>query len=211
MRNPPENQHAVGISRTSVLRILHDDLKVFRYKIRIFQRQTDQNKAEWETFCEDISQRIENDPGLLGLNNFNKGDHCCLCGPPATLPVSQNLATKRSIVLLWDTSFLPKSLLHCHGVRRTDFVAKYASMNFIRCCVVNRPFGCILVSKETPRPAVYTTWKVRNKTVKQNFGMKNKIGLFFGATLYTKVFALETLVAALIFFSNFSQFWNSTG
>ena len=45
-----------GISRTSVLRILHDDLKLFPYKILILQRQTDQNKAEQETFCEDISQ-----------------------------------------------------------------------------------------------------------------------------------------------------------
>ena len=84
-----------GISRTSVLRILHDDLKLFRYKIQIFQRQTDQNKEERETFCEDISQRIENDPGLLDLNDFNDGDHCGFCGALATLPVSQNLATKR--------------------------------------------------------------------------------------------------------------------
>ena len=196
-----------GISRTSVLRILHDDLKLFRYKIQIFQRQTDQNKEERETFCEDISQRIENDPGLLDLNDFNGGDHCGLCGALATLPVSQNLATKRWIVLLWHTSFLPKSLLHYHCVRRTDFVAKYASMIFIRCCVVNRPFGCILVSKETPRPAVYTTWKVWNKIVKQNFGMKNKIGRFFWATLYTKCLALQTPVAVLKFFFKFFSIW----
>ena len=56
-----------GISRTSVLRIFHDDLKLFRYKSQTLQRQTDQNEAEWETFCEDISQRIENDPGLFDL------------------------------------------------------------------------------------------------------------------------------------------------
>ena len=36
----------IGISRTSVLRILHDGLKLFPYKIQIFQRQTDNNKAE---------------------------------------------------------------------------------------------------------------------------------------------------------------------
>ena len=30
-----------GISRTSVLRIFHDDLKFFPYKIQILQRQTD--------------------------------------------------------------------------------------------------------------------------------------------------------------------------
>ena len=69
-----------GISKTSVLRILHDDLKLFPYKIQILQRQTDQNKAERETFCEDISQRIENDPGLLDLNDLNDFDHCGLCG-----------------------------------------------------------------------------------------------------------------------------------
>ena len=143
-----------GISKTSVLRILHDDLKLFPYKIQILQRQTDQNKAERETFCEDISQRIENDPGLLDLNDFNDVDHCGLCGASATLPVSQNLATKRWIFLPSDTLFLPKSLLHCHCVRRTDFVTKYISMIFIGCCVVNRPVGSILVSKESPRPAV---------------------------------------------------------
>ena len=44
-----------GISRTSVLKILHDDLKLFRCKIQILQRQTGQTKVERETFCEDIS------------------------------------------------------------------------------------------------------------------------------------------------------------
>ena len=67
-----------GILRTSVLTILYDNLKLFPYKIQILQRQTDQNKAERETFCEDISQRIENDPGLLDLNDLNDVDHCGL-------------------------------------------------------------------------------------------------------------------------------------
>ena len=40
------------ISRTSILRILHDGLKLFSYKIQILQTQTDHNKAEQETFCE---------------------------------------------------------------------------------------------------------------------------------------------------------------
>ena len=165
-----------GILRTSVLRILHDDFKLFCYKIQILQRQTDQNKAERETFCEDISQRNENDPGLLDLNDLNHVDHSGHGGASATRPVSRNLTTKHWIVLLWDTLFLPKPLLHC----RCDFVAKYASMIFIYCCVVNRLFGSILVSKESPRPAVYTTWKLWKKFVKHNFGMKNKIGCFFG-------------------------------
>ena len=53
------------------------------------------------------------------------------------------------------------------GVRRTDFEAKYASMIFIDCCIINRPVGSILASKESPRPAVYTTrkmWKKSRKT-----------------------------------------------
>ena len=151
------------IWRTSVLRILHDDLNLFPYKIQILQRQTDQNKAERETFCEDISQRIENDPGLLDLNDLNDVDHCGLCGASAALPVSRNLAAKWWIVLLSGILFLSKSLLHCRCVRRTDFVANYASLIFIGCCVVNRPFGSILVSKESPRPAFYTTWKIWKK------------------------------------------------
>ena len=129
-------------------------LKLFPYKIHILQRQTDQNKAERERFCVDISQRIKNDPGLLDLNDLNDVDHCGLCRASVTLPVSRNLATKRWIVLLSGTLLLPKSFLHCRCVRRTDFVAKYASMIFIGCCLVNCPVGSILVSKESPRSAV---------------------------------------------------------
>ena len=142
------------IWRTSVLRILHDDLNLFPYKIQILQRQTDQNKAERETFCEDISQRIENDPGLLDLNDLNDVNHSGLSQASVTLPVSRNLATKCWIVLLSGTLPLPISFLHCCCVRRTDFVAKYASMIFVGCCVVNCPVGSILVSKESPRSAV---------------------------------------------------------
>ena len=163
------SQEAV-ISRTSVLRILHDlHVKLFPYKIQILQRQTDQNKAEGETFYEDICQRIENDSGVLDLNDLNNVDHCGLSGASATLPVSQNLAIKHWIVFLSVTLFLPKSLLHFCYVRRTDFVAKYASMTFIHCCVVNRPVGSISVSKEPPRHTVYTTWKIWKKIVKRNF------------------------------------------
>ena len=131
-----------GILRKSFLRILHDDLKLFPYKIQILQRQTDQNKAEWETFCKDIIQRIENDPSLLDLDDLNDVDHCGLCAASATFAVSPNLATKCWIDLLSGTLFLPKSLLHW--------------------------------------PAVCTTWEIWKKIVKHNFGMKNKIGCFFG-------------------------------
>ena len=196
----PENQHAIfhktGISRTSVLRILHDDLKLFPYKIQILQRQTDQNKAERETFCEDISQRIENDPGLLDLNDLNDVDHCGLCGASATLPVSRNLATKRWIVLLSGTLLLPKSLLHFRFVRRTDFVAKYASMTFISCYVVNHPVGSILVSKESPRPAVYTTRKIWKKNYKkQLWDDKQNRALFLDHSVYSATYIVDCTVS----------------
>ena len=76
------------------MRILHDDVKLFPYKIQTLRKQTDQNKAEGETSCEDIRQRIENDPGFMDLNNLNDFDHCGLCGASAALPVSRNLAIK---------------------------------------------------------------------------------------------------------------------
>ena len=46
----------------------------------------------------------------------------------ATLPFSQNLATKRWIVLLSGTLFIPRSFLHCCCARKTGFVAKYTLM-----------------------------------------------------------------------------------
>ena len=83
------------VSRKLFLRILHNDLKLFPYKIQILQRQTDQNKAERETFCKDIIQRIENNPGLLDLNDLIDVDHCGLCAASTTLAACQNFATKR--------------------------------------------------------------------------------------------------------------------
>ena len=152
-----------GILRKSFLRMLHDDLKLFPYKIQVLQRQTAQNKAERETFCKDINERIENYPSSLDLNDLNHVDHCGYCAASTTLAVSPNLATKFWIDLLSGTLFLPKSLLHCRCVRRTDFVAKYTLIIFTCCCVVNHSFRSILVSKESHRPAVYTTWEIWQK------------------------------------------------
>ena len=70
-----------------------DNVKLFSYKVQILWRQIDQNKAEGETFCEGIRQRIENDPGLL--NDLNDVNHCGLCGASSTLPVIRDLAIKR--------------------------------------------------------------------------------------------------------------------
>ena len=36
------------------------------------------------------------------------------------------------------------------------------------------------MSKESHRSAVYTTWETWKKIVKHDFGMKSKIGHFFG-------------------------------
>ena len=101
--------------------------------------------------------------------------------PSATVPVFRNLATKCWIVLPSGTLLLPKSFLHCCCVRGTEFTAKYASMIFVRCCVVLRPVGSILVSKESPRPTVYTTWKIWKKNCKtQLWDEKQNRALFFG-------------------------------
>ena len=54
-----------GVSRTSVRRIMRTDLQLFPYKIQILQAQTPANKAERLNFCQNISQRIENQPDLL--------------------------------------------------------------------------------------------------------------------------------------------------
>ena len=80
-----------GVSKKSFSRIFHDDLKLFPYKIQVLQRQTDQNKAEQEAFYKYIIQRIENDPGLLDLNDV---DHCGLYETSVTTAVCQNLVTK---------------------------------------------------------------------------------------------------------------------
>ena len=107
------------------------------------------------------------------------------CGASATFPVSRNLATKHWIVLVSGTLFLSKCLLHCRCVRRTDFVAKYTSMILIGCCVVNRPVGSILVSKESPRPAVFTTWKIWKKNCKIHFwDEKQNRALFLDHPVY---------------------------
>ena len=151
------------------MRILHDYLKLFSYKIQILQRQTSPNKAERETFCKYIIQRIENDSSLLDLKDLNNVNHCGLCAASAALAVSLNLCTKCWINLLSGTLFQPKSLLHCCCVKRSDFAAEYTFIIFTCCCVVNHSFGSILVLKEYNSPAVYTT-----------LGWKTNQSVFFG-------------------------------
>lgn len=70
----------VGISRTSVRRIIHKDLTLFPYKIQILQQQTDANKRERVEFCQSMSERIENNPGVLNLIFFSDEAHFHLSG-----------------------------------------------------------------------------------------------------------------------------------
>ena len=55
-------------------------LSSFLTKFRSCRGKLIKIKPNEKSFCEDISQRIENDPGLLDLNDLNDVDHCGLCG-----------------------------------------------------------------------------------------------------------------------------------
>ena len=65
----------VGISRTSVRRVIHKGLTFFPYKMQILQQQTDANKRERLEFCPSISERMENNPGVLDLIFFSDETH----------------------------------------------------------------------------------------------------------------------------------------
>ena len=60
------------ISRTSVLRILHDDVKLCPCKIQILRRQTDQNKAEGEKFLWKYPSKDWKWPWLVGFERFER-------------------------------------------------------------------------------------------------------------------------------------------
>ena len=61
-------------------RIIHNDLKLVPYKVQILPEQTDANKKERSEFCQTISERIEINPGDLGLILFNDKAHFHLSG-----------------------------------------------------------------------------------------------------------------------------------
>ena len=60
-----------ALSRSTVIRIIHQDLHMFPYKIQVLQAQTEGNKAERLAFCQNISQQIEDHPDLLDLIFFS--------------------------------------------------------------------------------------------------------------------------------------------
>ena len=61
----------VGVSRTSVRRIIKKELKLFPYKVQILQAQTQANKHQRYEFCQKISERIESNPDLLDVSLFH--------------------------------------------------------------------------------------------------------------------------------------------
>ena len=65
----------VGISRATVQRVIHTDLNLFLYKVQILQKQTDVIKRERVEFFQRISDRIENNPGVLNLIQFSDETH----------------------------------------------------------------------------------------------------------------------------------------
>ena len=64
----------------TVQRIIHNNLKLFPCKVQILQKQTDANKEERSEFRQTISERIENNPGDLGLIPFSEEAHSYLSG-----------------------------------------------------------------------------------------------------------------------------------
>ena len=70
----------VGVSTTTVQRVIHNDLKLFPYKVQTLQKQTDTNKEERSGFCQTINERTENKPGDLGLIVFSDEVHFHLSG-----------------------------------------------------------------------------------------------------------------------------------
>ena len=55
-------------------------LSTFLTKIRSCRGKLIKIKQNEKPICEDISHRIEDDRGLLYLNDWNDVDHCGLCG-----------------------------------------------------------------------------------------------------------------------------------
>ena len=105
MRNPPENQHVVYHKKLMfrenyswVSSIM--TLSSFLTKFRSCRGKLIKIKQNDKTFCKDIIQRIENNPGLLDLNDLIDVDHCGLCAASTTLAACRNFATKRWIDLL---------------------------------------------------------------------------------------------------------------
>ena len=62
------------------MRIMHQDLHMFPYKIQILQAQTAADKAERLAFCQSIIRRIEDHPTFLDLIFFSDEAHFDLSG-----------------------------------------------------------------------------------------------------------------------------------
>ena len=108
------------ISRTSVLRILHDGLKLFPHKFISCRGKLIKIKLNEKHF---VKISVKGFKMILACWIWTIWTMLTIVAFVAYLlhfPVSRYVATKRWIVLLSGTLFLPKSLLHCRFVRRTD-------------------------------------------------------------------------------------------
>jgi len=54
----PDVRTQVGISRTSMMRVIHSDLKLFPYKVQILQAQNQANKNQHYEFSQSVSDRL---------------------------------------------------------------------------------------------------------------------------------------------------------
>ena len=97
-----------------------------------------QYESNWTIYYAAADKNHQGILCLIGIFSgiMAKDEQCRPLCASATFPVFRHFATKCWILLLSGILFLSKSLLDWRCVRRTDFVAKYASMIFIRCCVV---------------------------------------------------------------------------
>ena len=190
MRNPPENQHAVSHKKLAYWENHFWEssmmtLSSFPIKFRSCRGKLIKIKQDEKRFVNISFKGLKMTLACwiwMIWTMLTTG----LCAASATLAVSPNLATKCWIDFLSGTLFLPKSLLHCRCVRRTDFMAKYTLIIFTCCCIVNHSFGSILMSKESRRPAVYTTWGTWKKNCKIQLWDENQSRVLYWTTLYVR-------------------------
>ena len=160
-----------GILRTSFSRIFHDDLQ-------LFLQNSDLAEANWTK-----QFRTRNHFVKKSVKGLKMTLTCWIWTMLTTVDFVGHLLHFLSLKI-WppnvELSFCqvdcPCQNLSCIAAASKELILWQSTLRwfFVGYCIVNR-----LVSKESPRPAVYTTWKIWKKTVKHNFGMKNKIGHFF--------------------------------
>ena len=83
-RSPKRSAHrhaqTLGISRTSLRRILHKDLNFHPYKLQIVQELSDRDHASRRTFCEQFIELTREQPDLIRRVIMSDEAHFQLCG-----------------------------------------------------------------------------------------------------------------------------------